>query len=258
MYLMQKSLFLGMAAFLPKYLESQFDLSPGDAAITVGIIVVPGGAGGTLLGGYLMKRFGLDRTGAIKMYLMCQALILPLYFGFMYHCPTGMYAGLNYDLSSKTSSHNYISEKSLNGACQNNCSCPAFVEQEGASMTVYSATYEPVCSLLDKVTHFSACHAGCQFEDTYENQTAYYGCSCLTHETSQSLGMSLNDLQKSMNLNVQLDSDILKRKLGITLNGECDRDSCSSIPLAVIIFFQVLFTFMGTMPGLVASLRYTN
>ena len=55
MYLMQKSLFLGMAAFLPKYLESQFDLSPGDAAITVGIIVVPGGAGGTLLGGYLMK-----------------------------------------------------------------------------------------------------------------------------------------------------------------------------------------------------------
>merc|ERR1712141_177687 len=58
-----------------------------------------------------------------------------------------------------------------------------------------------------------------------------------------------------MNLNVQLDSDTLKRKLGITLNGECDRDSCSSIPLAVIIFFQVLFTFMGTMPGLVASLR---
>merc|ERR1719422_2596547 len=98
---MDAFLLAGMAAFLPKYLESQFDLSPGDAAITVGIIVVPGGAGGTLLGGYLMKRFGLDRTGAIKMYLLCQAAILPLYFGFMYHCPTGKYAGVNYNINNE-------------------------------------------------------------------------------------------------------------------------------------------------------------
>ena len=74
MELMRQSLFLGMAAFLPKYLESQFDLSPGDAAITVGIIVVPGGVGGTLLGGYLMKRFGLDRTAPSRCTLCAKLL----------------------------------------------------------------------------------------------------------------------------------------------------------------------------------------
>ncbi len=41
----------GMAAFLPKYFESQFSLSPGNAATLVGTLVVPAGAGGTLIGG---------------------------------------------------------------------------------------------------------------------------------------------------------------------------------------------------------------
>ena len=252
-----------MAAFLPKYLESQFDLSPGDAAITVGIIVVPGGAGGTLLGGYLMKRLGLDRTGAIKMYLICQAAILPLYFGFMYHCPTGMYNGVNYNLNENRAkvATNFMQENRFNSMCKTNCTCSAFVKNEGASLIAYSATYEPVCSLLDKVTYYSACHAGCQFEDTYENQTAYYGCSCLQHP--QPLQTGRFEVKNSIELikpmlnekTVKNDSEDLKRKLGIVLNGECERDSCSSIPLAVIIFFQILFTFMATMPGLVASLR---
>ena len=258
-----------MAAFLPKYLESQFDLSPGDAAITVGIIVVPGGAGGTLLGGYLMKKLGLDRTGAIKMYLICQAAILPLYFGFMYHCPTGMYNGVNYNLNENGGNKvatNFMQENRFNSICKTNCTCSAFVKNDGISLIAYSATYEPVCSLLDKVTYYSACHAGCQFENTYENQTAYYGCSCLQPQQTfrpQPLQTSLFEAENSIELIQQIvneeivrdDSEDLKRKLGIVLNGECERDSCSSIPLAVIIFFQVLFTFMATMPGLVASLR---
>ena len=54
---------IAMAAFLPKYFESQFSLPPGDAAMLVGAIVVPAGAGGTLTGGYLAKRFKLNRAG---------------------------------------------------------------------------------------------------------------------------------------------------------------------------------------------------
>ena len=247
-----------MAAFLPKYLESQFDLSPGDAAITVGIIVVPGGAGGTLLGGYLMKRFGLDRTGAIKMYLLFQAAILPLYFGFMYHCPTGMYAGVNYNINNeKVGSTKFQIPNTFNTGCQNNCTCSGYVKHDGHSMTVYSPTYEPVCSLLDKVTYYSACHAGCQFETTYENKTAYYGCTCLQNQPQSNI-LDLKKNEVIANMTNKLDSDDLKRALGIVLNGECQKESCSSIPLAVIIFFQVLFTFMGTMPGLVASLRYVD
>jgi hypothetical protein len=44
----------GMAAFLPKYLEYQFGLTSSQAAMLVGAIIVPAGAGGTLLGGYLV------------------------------------------------------------------------------------------------------------------------------------------------------------------------------------------------------------
>ena len=43
-----------MAAFLPKYLEYQFGLTSGQAAMLVGVIIVPAGAGGTLFGGYLV------------------------------------------------------------------------------------------------------------------------------------------------------------------------------------------------------------
>ncbi len=46
-----------MAAFMPKYLEYQFGLTSGQAAMLVGAIIVPAGAGGTLLGGYLVNNF---------------------------------------------------------------------------------------------------------------------------------------------------------------------------------------------------------
>ena len=68
-------LLAGMAAFLPKYFESQFMLSPGDAAMLVGVLVVPAGASGVILGGYLGKRLKLDRAGYIKMYVVCQGFI---------------------------------------------------------------------------------------------------------------------------------------------------------------------------------------
>ena len=240
-----------MAAFLPKYLESQFNLSPGEAAITVGLIVVPGGAGGTLLGGYLMKRFNLGRTGAIKMYLMCQAAILPLYLGFMYHCPTGMYSGVNFDLQTDDSAPKHISTShGFNSVCKSNCNCPAYVKHEDSSFIVYSTTYEPVCSLLDKVTYYSACHAGCQFEMMYKNQTAYYGCTCVQQNYNHSKELIAQNSSQSYT-----DTLDLKEQLGIVSNGPCEHESCSSVPLAVIIFLQVLFTFMATMPGLVASLR---
>ena len=81
---------------MPKYLEYQFNLTPGQAAMVVGCLSVPAGAGGTLAGGYLLKRLNLDRTGAIKLYLFCQAIIIPLYFGFLIHCPTPPIQGVNY------------------------------------------------------------------------------------------------------------------------------------------------------------------
>ena len=135
---MEGFLLAGMAAFLPKYFESQFMMSPGNAAMLVGIIVVPAGAGGTLLGGYLGKRLKLDRAGYIKMYIVCQSVILPLYLGFLLYCP-------NTDIAGVIADGVAVADGDL--GC-GDCACSR-------------ADYDPVCSAAGNVTFFNACFAGC-------------------------------------------------------------------------------------------------
>ena len=106
----------GQAAFLPKYLESQFRLTASHAAMIVGAVVVPAGAAGTLLGGFCLKKFNLDSKGAIKLYLCCQLFILPLYFGFLFNCPTPSIAGVNVPYPNDT-----VIEKL--SQCNMNCDC---------------------------------------------------------------------------------------------------------------------------------------
>ena len=76
-----------------------------------------------------------------------------------------------------------------------------------------------VCDPGANVAYLSGCHAGCQ---TMTNDI-FTNCSC-----SQST---------------------------IVNAGLCP-SQCSHVSLSVMIFLQVFFTFMGTMPGLVAGLRY--
>ena len=106
----------GQAAFLPKYLEFQFSLTSSQAAMLVGSIVVPAGAGGTLLGGFFLKKFNLDRQGAVKMYLISQILIMPLYFGFLFNCPTQDIVGLNVPYPNQTVIYS-------NATCNLGCDC---------------------------------------------------------------------------------------------------------------------------------------
>ena len=110
----------GQAAFLPKYLEFQFRLTSAQAAMTVGSIIVPAGAGGTFLGAYSLKKFNLDRNGAIKFYLLSQSLIMPLYLGFMLNCPTPNILGLTTSPPNHFGDSNVIQ---LNSSCNAGCDC---------------------------------------------------------------------------------------------------------------------------------------
>ena len=110
------SFLTGQGAFLPKYLEFQFNLTASHAAMLVGAVVVPAGAAGTLLGGFLLKKFNLNREGAIKLYMICQLIILPLYFGFLFNCPTPSIAGVNVPYPNDT----VIQRLSQ---CNTNCDC---------------------------------------------------------------------------------------------------------------------------------------
>ena len=81
-----------------------------------------------------------------------------------------------------------------------------------------------MCSIEDGLTFLSGCHAGCK---ALVNETWYEECLCITSSAPAAA----------------------------VVTGPCAKECNYIYALAVILFFQVLFTFMGTMPGLVAGLR---
>nr|XP_040570830.1 solute carrier organic anion transporter family member 4A1-like [Lepeophtheirus salmonis] len=143
-------LLAALAAFMPKYMESQFGLTPGYAAILIGILIVPAGAGGSLLGGFIVKFYEFTRTQSIAMYIVCQLAILPLYLGFLLYCPNPPFAGVN----SAYPHVPYNEQLSLSAGCNTNCS---------ANCDVLS--YMPVCG-ENGVSYFNPCYAGCKSNGT--------------------------------------------------------------------------------------------
>ena len=121
------------------------------------------------------------------------------------------------------------------------CSCDGQVTGSGQELTVYSKHFELACS--SGLTYFSACHAGCQEAgwDPDQSSSLYYGCGCLEAAASPPPPAA----------------GITRESLNVATPGICDA-GCTVVPLAVILFFCILFMFMGTMPGLVASLRYSK
>ena len=61
------------SAFMPKFLESQFQLTASDAAFYVGIIIVFLGSFGMVMGGWVVKHFNLT-TKAILLFVSFAAL----------------------------------------------------------------------------------------------------------------------------------------------------------------------------------------
>ena len=84
----------GFMTFLPKYIEHQFSVNNSVANIYTGGVAIPGACVGIVLGGYLVKRFKIDPTGASKMAIVCNVLciigiIVLLFLG----CPNIKMAG---------------------------------------------------------------------------------------------------------------------------------------------------------------------
>ena len=66
-----------MTVFFPLFMTVAFDLSEGLAAILVGAAVVPGVAGGIVLGGYLMKRLDAKILTHIRLTYICTIIAIP-------------------------------------------------------------------------------------------------------------------------------------------------------------------------------------
>ncbi|XP_072038988.1 solute carrier organic anion transporter family member 4A1-like [Amphiura filiformis] len=154
-----------VSAFGPKYVESLFTMTAGNAALLIGVIVVPAGVTGNLLGGWVIKHFNMTIP------MMLKAILCSIIFGFfamamfIASCPNPHFAGVNVGY---TNSSNI--EGNLTSICNLDCNC--------------EDAYDPVCG-SDNIMYYSSCHAGCtMLLDPADDGTKQYGdCACIVNGT---------------------------------------------------------------------------
>ncbi|XP_055871891.1 solute carrier organic anion transporter family member 2A1-like isoform X3 [Biomphalaria glabrata] len=140
----------GTMAFMPKYLETQFNIPTWQANLYLGSMNIVAAFIGTILGGCLTTRFKLSPLNCLKWVLLskCLGTLLGV-TGFVTGCKQPVF-------QSHTSSNGNI------------CSCD-------------NQRYFPVCG-TDGSNYFSPCHAGCHSVNT--NNT-YSHCENMPSNTTQ-------------------------------------------------------------------------
>ncbi|XP_070533602.1 solute carrier organic anion transporter family member 4C1-like [Ptychodera flava] len=206
----------GFTYFMPKFVENQFGVTSALSATLVGVAVVPGAAGGTFVGGWLIKKFDLTVQGMIKYSIILSVLALILGPFFLLRCPEPPLAGVHrpYELSYD----NDLESVNLTHTCNAGCHC---------SLEVYS----PVCS-NDRV-YFDPCHAGCTKYS--EKEQMYYDCQCIPAK------------------NCTIEGSV--HEYGCVSEEMCNND-CWTLPIFLTLFFLAMFfQFQLTVPGTAITLR---
>ncbi|KAK3593464.1 hypothetical protein CHS0354_020230 [Potamilus streckersoni] len=158
----------GMATFLPKFIQNQYNLSSGYAAILTGVVVVPGAAGGNFVGGLVCRCMRLKVKGMTRFsFIGCLVTVLSFSILFL-SCEQYKVAGINHYYSNSS-----VDELSLTSSCNAECSCK-------------TEFYEPVCD-SSGVRYFSACYAGCSSSVT--SGKVFSNCSCVAVQPEQNISM---------------------------------------------------------------------
>ena len=160
----------GFAAFSPKFIEAQFSLTPGWAAMLVGFATIPAGGTGTLLGGYLVKKLALRCAGVLRMVIAITVVAILLMLIFLIQCPILPFAGVNIQYTNISIS---LEEHDLTDVCNAECSCD-------------SKMYEPVCG-SNNIMYFSPCYAGCNVS-LINGTEFFHSCVCIEGELPSGWG----------------------------------------------------------------------
>ena len=205
----------GLASFMPKYFEQQYQMTTGSAAQVFGFLIVPAGGSATFFAGLFLKRFIKSRNAAITLCIIAHSITLPLWGIFMMSCPSLPYVGVNHpgdkpasaaaSLSSPLSS---LLPPSPPASCTADCGCAA-------------SSLDPVCG-ADGLMYLSPCRAGCRASSGANNFTQ---CGCVQAEAASAV-----------------------RQL-------CGGDCGYFYPFLVVCFVLIFLTFWITMPSTMATLR---
>uniref|UniRef100_H0UXC1 Solute carrier organic anion transporter family member n=1 Tax=Cavia porcellus TaxID=10141 RepID=H0UXC1_CAVPO len=151
---------IGASEFLPIYLETQFILAPATATALTGIILIPAGALGQLLGGIIAYYLEMSCKALMRFTIVSSTLsIIFLVMIIFVHCNPVRFAGINENYNGTGQLGN------LTAPCNEHCGCSP-------------SLYLSVCG-RDSTEYFSPCFAGCTTSKIINNEKRYYNCSCI-------------------------------------------------------------------------------
>ena len=208
----------GFIVFLPKYLETQFNLSKSEASMLTGGTAIPGACIGIILGGYILKKLQLGPRGAVQLVLICNVLCLCCYgLLFFLGCNNIAMAGATKPYSENSSERFQIN---LTHSCNFGCECDM-------------NDVQPVCG-ANGLTYFSPCHAGCTSLLSSDN---YTNCACVS------------DIVSGQH------QDMSVKKVPVATKGPCYTPCEMILPFMVLLFFMTLLVAITQMPVLMIVLR---
>ena len=208
----------GFIVFLPKYLETQFNLSKSEASMLTGGTAIPGACIGIILGGYILKKLQLGPKGAVQLVLICNVLCLCCYgLLFFLGCNNVAMAGATMPYSSSSPGEGF--QINLTHSCNFGCECDM-------------NDVQPVCG-ANGLTYFSPCHAGCTSLLSSDN---YTNCACVSDGAGQS-------------------SDLSVTKVPVATKGPCYTPCDMILPFMVLLFFMTLLVAITQMPVVMIVLR---
>jgi len=237
----------GFIVFLPKYLETQFNLGKSEASMFTGGIAIPGACIGIFLGGYLLKKFQLRPLGAVQLVLFFNVICLACYaLLFVFGCDNVKMAGATmpyFNSANKQSPAAGLFKINLTSSCNFGCECDM-------------NDVQPVCG-ANGLTYFSPCHAGCTTGgDNFTN------CACVlggkAHSDPFSGANPLHGASSALSKNAAESHENEFQEvtmIPVASSGTCNSQCQMIMPFMVLLFFMTLVVAVTQMPVLMVVLR---